>query len=122
MNCCWDFVEFLFISTSPGLRRIKTALQTTMVSENYEQWFKLQTRERAKETAKIVKSDILSDRFWDELSNIDRIMMPLLLLLRDNDNNQKLAPGAGLGNVYMSFLISKFRDHTIDYKDAPIRS
>ena len=31
-------------------------------------------------------------------------MMPLLLLLRDNDNDQKLAPGAGLGNVYMSFL------------------
>ena len=31
-------------------------------------------------------------------------MMPLLLFLRDNDNNQGLVPGAALGNIYMTFL------------------
>jgi hypothetical protein len=39
------------------LRRIKTALQRTMLSDKYEEWLKLQTRERARENAKIVKSD-----------------------------------------------------------------
>ena len=64
------------------------------MSDRYEEWLKLQTRDRAKETAKIVKSDLHSDSFWDELRNLERIMMSLLMLLRDNDNNQGLAPGA----------------------------
>lgn len=104
------------------LRRMletKTELRTLIVGDKAELYEKNLTKKTAKETFKTCKKDILSSTFWSDLEYLRTIMKPILLFMRDNDNNCTLPAGNGMGHAYFNWWqLEQFYDKSNDIKSV----
>ena len=114
--------ETRFMTNFISLQRVvvlRIPLRITMVSERADIYLQHLKKPADREKFKVVKADILSEQVWSEFQYVEKILLPLILFLRDNDGNCQLSDGNAIGHAYYNFfkLVEYYRDST-DLKAA----